>query len=62
MADKPKRKFLMVPLLTRKDEKVIKKVSDSMRRNMADATRELFYREYERIQRETQAPTTAQTA
>lgn len=58
---KPKRKFLMVPLITRKDQIAVKKVAAYMRRNMADATRELFYREYQRIQREEQAPTLPET-
>lgn len=58
MTNKPKRKFLMVPLRNRQDEKVVLKVSAALRRNMADATRELFYREYERIQQEAQPQAT----
>lgn len=59
--NKPKRKFLMVTLITRQDEKAVTKVSAHMRRNMSDAARELFRREYERIKREEQAPTLPET-
>lgn len=62
MATKPKRKFLMVPLRTRQDEKVIQMVSEALRRNKADAARELFYREAERLAQEEQNQLNAQPA
>lgn len=58
---KRKRKFLMVTLITRQDEKIVQKVSAALRRNMSDATRELFYREYERIQQAAQPQATTET-
>lgn len=59
--NKPKRKFLMVTLITSRDRRVVTKVSEHMHRTMSDAARELFRREYERIKREEQAPTLPET-
>lgn len=56
---KRKRKFLMVTLITRQDEKIVQKVSAALRRNMSDTARELFHREYQRILKEEQAQPTA---
>lgn len=59
---KRNRDCLQVPLHSKNERKIIKLVAANMRRNMADAARELFRREYERIQREEQANPQLNTA
>lgn len=58
---KRNREYLQVPLKSKQEKKIIRLVSANMRRNMADAARELFRREYERIQREEKSPALPET-
>lgn len=56
--------WLQVKLRNKREKQIIRLVAAHMRRNMSDATRELFTREHERIQREEQEQTqlTTQTS